>query len=97
MLVPPSRFRLENKLSPKHNVLACVGFGGITQLWDTESYQPLGKPFSSQRSGELNCVSFSRDGRYLAYDGDGNKITLWMVKDIATGLPVCASIYHPSG
>jgi len=84
-------------LSPKRNVLACVGLGGIAQLWDTESYQPLGKPFSSQRSGELNCVSFSRDGRYLAYGGDDNKITLWMVKDIAPERPVCASIYHLSG
>jgi len=82
-------------LSPKHNVLACVGVEGIAQLWDTESYQPLGKPFSSHR--ELNCVSFSRDGRYLAYGGDDNKITLWKVEDIAPGLPVCASIYHPSG
>jgi len=84
-------------LSPKHNVLACVGNGGIAQLWDTESYQPLGKPFSPEDSVGLRCVSLSRDGRYLAYGGDDQKITLWMVTDIAPELSVCASIYHPSG
>jgi len=86
-------------LSPKHNVLACVGCGGIAQLWDTESYQPLGKPFGSEDSDvvDLLCLSFSRDGRYLAYSGDDKKTTLWMVKDIAPELPVCASIDHLSG
>jgi WD40 repeat protein len=84
-------------LSPKHNVLACVGYGGIAQLWDTESYQPLGKPFTPEDSPHLYSVSFSRDGRYLAYGGNDKKITVWMVKDIAPELPVCASIYHPSG
>jgi len=84
-------------LSPKHNVLACVGYNGVAQLWDTESYQPLGKPFTSEHSVTLYCVSFSRDGRYLAYAGDDNRITLWMVKDIVPELPVCPSIYHLSG
>jgi len=79
-------------LSPNHNVLACVGVRGIAQLWDTESYQSLGKPFSLEDSLQHYCVSFSRDGRYLAYGGDNKKITLWMVKDIAPELPVCASI-----
>jgi len=78
-------------LSPKHNVLACVGYGGIAQLWDTESYQPLGKPLSlADSSYNLHCVSFSRDVRYLAYSGDDKKITLWMVKDVAPALPVSA-------
>ena len=84
-------------LSPKHNVLACVGEAGTAQLWDAESYQPLGKPFNSEDSKSLFHVSFSRDGRYLAYGGYDKKITLWMVKDIAPELPVCASIYHLSG
>ena len=84
-------------LSPKHNVLACVGVRGTAQLWDTKSYQPLGKPFSPEDSTvNLRCVSFSRDGQYLAYGGYDNKTILWMVKDIAPELPVCASIYHRS-
>ncbi|OAX32267.1 WD40 repeat-like protein [Rhizopogon vinicolor AM-OR11-026] len=70
-------------LSPKHNVLACVGFGGVAQLWDTESYKPLGEPFRQEYRNVLRCVSFSRDGQYLAYSGDDKKITLWMVQDIA--------------
>jgi len=84
-------------LSPKHNVLACVGNRGVAHLWDTECYQPLGKPFSLEDGTSLFCVSFSRDGRYLAHSGDDNRITLWIVKDIAPELPVCASIDHLSG
>jgi len=84
-------------LSPKHNVLACVVFGGVTQLWYTESYQPLGKPISLENSKQLQCLTFSQDGRYLAYSGYDKKITLWMVKDIAPELPVCVSIYRSSG
>jgi len=83
-------------LSPKHNVLACVGYNSVAQLWDRESYQPLGKLFVPA-SINLNCLSFSRDGRYLACGANYNQITLWMVKDITPELPVCASIYHLSG
>ncbi|OAX34453.1 WD40 repeat-like protein [Rhizopogon vinicolor AM-OR11-026] len=75
-------------LSPKHNVLACVGNTRVAQLWDTESYRPLGRPFSQEDGKILRCVSFSRG--YLAHSGDDLKITLWMVKDIAPELPVCA-------
>lgn len=32
-------------LSPKHNLLVCVGCRGIAQLWDTVSHQPLGQSF----------------------------------------------------
>jgi len=79
-------------LSPKHNVLACVGSGSTAQLWDTESYQTVGKPFRPEDSVDpsLRYVSFSRDGRYLAYSGYDNNITLWMVKDVAPALPVSA-------
>jgi len=83
-------------LSPRHNVLACVGRGGIAQLWDTRSYQALGKPFSPEVDICLYRVSFSQDGQYLAYGAANNKITLWMVKDIAPELPVCTTTYHPS-
>ncbi|OAX31697.1 WD40 repeat-like protein [Rhizopogon vinicolor AM-OR11-026] len=72
-------------LSPKHNVLACVGNTRVAQLWDTESYRPLGRPFSQEDGKILRCVSFSRG--YLAHSGDDLKITLWMVKDIAPELP----------
>ncbi|KAG1727194.1 WD40-repeat-containing domain protein [Suillus paluster] len=74
-------------LSPKNNVLACIG-NDVAQLWDTESYQPLrGQPFH-QEDQTLYCVSFSRDGIYLAYGGYDKKLTLWMIKDIAPELPV---------
>ncbi|KAG2339160.1 WD40 repeat-like protein [Suillus weaverae] len=74
-------------LSPKHNVLACVGQPGVAQLWDTESYEPLlRQPFINREI--LRCISFSRDGRYLANSGLGRKLTLWMVKDIVPELAV---------
>ena len=42
-------------LLPKHNVLACVGNDSVAQ--DTESYQPLGKPFHPEDSVNFSvCV-----------------------------------------
>jgi WD40 repeat protein len=79
-------------LSPKYNVLACVGLYGAAQLWDTASRKSLGQPFRQADGKNLRCVSFSPDGRYLAYSGIDMKITLWMIKDIAPQLAVCASI-----
>jgi WD40 repeat protein len=73
-------------LSPKNNVLACVGLQGIAQLWDIESHQSLGQPFHQEHYERLLCVSFSRDGKYVAYSGDDNKLTLWLVKDITSPL-----------
>ncbi|KAG2749309.1 WD40 repeat-like protein [Suillus brevipes Sb2] len=72
-------------LSPKNNVLVCVGWVGIAQLWDTESHHPLGQSHRLDRK-TIRCVSFSHDGRYLAYGGYDGKLTLWMVKDIAPEL-----------
>ncbi|KAG1718617.1 WD40-repeat-containing domain protein [Suillus paluster] len=95
---PLHRFKHGNNvfsiaLSPENNVLACTG-NDVAQLWDTESYQPLGQPFCPsfgqpfhhQDHQILCCVSFSRDGAYLAYGGCDKKLTLWMVKDIAPEL-----------
>jgi WD40 repeat protein len=45
-------------LSPKMNVLACVGDDGVAQLWDIVSYQPLGQSFGEENRKQLNCVSF---------------------------------------
>lgn len=70
-------------LSPTHNLLACVGLEGIARLWDTESHQPLSsQPFGLEDRVDVTCVSFSRDGRYLAYGGANKLITLWTMKEI---------------
>jgi WD40 repeat protein len=79
-------------LSPKHGLLAAVGHDGAAQLWDTESYQPLGHPFHHEDHQKLTRVSFSQDGRYLAYCGLNYKITLWMVKDIIPNIEVRVSV-----
>jgi WD40 repeat protein len=72
-------------LSPKNNVLVCVGWVGIVQLWNTKSHHQLGQSLRLDRK-TIRCVSFSQDGRYLAYGGYDGKLTLWMVKDIAPEL-----------
>jgi hypothetical protein len=79
-------------LSPKHGLLAAVGHDGAAQLWDTESYQSLGHPFHHEDHQKLTRVSFSQDGRYLAYCGLNYKITLWMVKDIIPNIEVRVSV-----
>ena len=81
-------------LSPKHNLLAAAGHEGATQLWDTESYQPLGHPFHHEDHQKILHVSFSQDERHLAYSGCNKKITLWLVKDIVPEIEVRASIDH---
>lgn len=76
--------------SPENNVLACVGMNGVAQLWNTESHQPLGQPLAfHQNHINFRChnVTFSQDGRYLAYGDSDNNLTLWMVKDIAPRPP----------
>jgi WD40 repeat protein len=74
-------------LSHKHNLLVCVGYRGIAQLWDTASHQPLGQSFH-QHEMDLCCASFSPDGRYLVYGGYDHKMSLWVVKDIAPDIAV---------
>ncbi|KAG1743166.1 WD40-repeat-containing domain protein [Suillus paluster] len=71
---------------PNNNVLACVGWGGIAQLWDIKSNQKLGQPFHRKDDIRLFCVSFSKDGRYLAYSAEDGRLTLWVVKDMAPEL-----------
>ncbi|KAG1818670.1 WD40-repeat-containing domain protein [Suillus subaureus] len=82
-----SSFLWSIALSPKQNVLACVGNNGVAQLWDIESYQPLGQPLCEDDEFTFRCVSFSQDGRYVACGGDDKKLTLWMVQDIIPQLP----------
>jgi WD40 repeat protein len=69
-------------LSPKNNVLACVGYEGVIQLWDTKSHQPLRVDLPVYQDHEsFHYVSFSQNGRYIAYGGSDKKITLWTVDD----------------
>ena len=48
------------------NLLACVGFRDIAQLWDTQSYQPLGKPLSLEDNVLFRtvCHSLEMDGTW---------------------------------
>lgn len=78
-------------LSPKNNVMVCVGTKGA-QLWDSESHEPFGQLFGEEDHEHLYCASFSQDGRYLAYSGNHNTVTLWMFEDIAPELVVSAFV-----
>ncbi|OAX31599.1 WD40 repeat-like protein [Rhizopogon vinicolor AM-OR11-026] len=69
-----NRWMTSIALSPKHNVLACVGEDGVEGV------------------KHLYWVSFSRDGRYLAYAGNDKRITMWMVEDIVPQLAVRTSM-----
>ncbi|KAG1901453.1 quinon protein alcohol dehydrogenase-like superfamily [Suillus fuscotomentosus] len=64
-------------LSPKNNILACVGLFGVVQLWNTKPHKL--RRSVSQDPKTIHCVSFSQDGRYLAYGGYDGKLTLWIV------------------
>lgn len=47
--------------------------------------QPLSsQPFGLEDRVNVTCVSFSRDGRYLAYGGANKLITLWTMKEIVS-------------
>jgi WD40 repeat protein len=73
-------------LSPQQKILACVGNNGVAQLWDTEFNQPLrvDQQFNREpHSGWLTCVSFSRDGKYIAYSGENGKLALWVLEAMA--------------
>jgi WD40 repeat protein len=77
-------------LSPKNDVLVCIG-ETIAQLWDIQSCKPLGQPFGHEDS--LECVSFSRDGLFVASGEWGTvsaNLTQWKVEDIAPELAVRA-------
>lgn len=80
-------------LSPQNNVLVCIGTD-IAQLWDIKSCKPLGQPFGHEDiSDYLECVSFSRDGSFVACGGWGTataSLTQWKVEDIAPELAVRA-------
>jgi WD40 repeat protein len=71
-----------------------MGNQGVAQLWDTESYEPLGHSFSQDNDTSHQCVSFSPDGRYLAYGGNDNKVTLWIVHDIVPQLALTSMTKH---
>ncbi|KAG2365430.1 WD40-repeat-containing domain protein [Suillus spraguei] len=67
---------------------SCCSFLGVVVR--TQLFPVVRRPFTHKqcigvcgpRNVNLRYVSFSRDGRHLAYGGSDNKLTLWMVKDI---------------
>ncbi|KAG1768469.1 hypothetical protein EDD22DRAFT_231338 [Suillus occidentalis] len=57
--------------------------GVVLYSYGTQSHQPLSnQSFGLEDRVDVTCVSFSRDGRYLAYGGADKSITLWTMKEI---------------
>jgi serine/threonine protein kinase/WD40 repeat protein len=60
--------------SPDGRMLATGDWGGRIRVWDARSWAELGAP-RDEDLGEISCVVFSRDGKYLAGSGEkGMKI-----------------------
>ena len=63
--------------SPDVPYLAALSAPSRAQLWSFETGQPVSKQLSHE--GEINAISFSTDGEWLATAGDDRAVKIWTV------------------
>ncbi len=61
---------------PDGACLASASVDGTIKLWDTRTYQPIGKPLRGHRGG-VHSLAFRPDGRRLASAGSDATIRIW--------------------
>jgi WD40 repeat protein len=69
---------------PKGRLVATGTADGIVRIFDLESggeprRLPLEKPFKEVKDLRIECLKFSRDGRYLAIGDTAGAVALWRV------------------
>jgi eukaryotic-like serine/threonine-protein kinase len=77
------------EFSPRGDLLASAGKDGTVLIWDTSSWQLVGKLVASQT--EVNVAAFAPDGKTIATLDDDGKLRLW---DVATGLCKMERLAH---
>lgn len=73
--------------SPDGKRLASAGRDGSWRIWNLESGEQL---FVKSDYGDLRCVAFSPDGRYIAFNNFGSDLWVWDITDS----PVEKATYH---
>ena len=76
-------------ISPNQCILASASWDCTARLWNLENGHPVGSPL--QHAGDVDCISFSADGRLLATGCDDNNAYTW---DIAAFV-IDAGLDHP--
>jgi WD40 repeat protein len=85
-------------LSPNDRILASASYSDKTaQLWNLDTNHPIGTPLHHQ--DEVNCTTFSADGKFLVTGRKDNHIYIWDVSAIIkeAGIPsdiVSIDIFH---
>jgi hypothetical protein len=64
-------------LSPNSHILASVSGDWTARLWNLENGQPISSPI--QHAEQVNCVSFSADGKRLATGCNDKNAYIWDV------------------
>jgi WD40 repeat protein len=67
-------------ISSNGRILASASVDRTAQLWNLDNGKPIGLPL--QRSDQVNCASFSSDGKQLATGCDDNNAYTWDVAAI---------------